>query len=77
LSYVNEATWDRTFRVLLGALILYLGWGEELLGLWGAAARIFGFVPLITGIIGWSPTYAIFEFSTVRRRHRPDASDNS
>jgi hypothetical protein len=60
----NEADWDRWARIAAGLLILGLGWSSTLPGLWGAAARIFGVVPLVTGLMGWSPLYAILGFAT-------------
>lgn len=62
----NEATWDRFARIAVGLLVLWLGWSATLPGLWGAAARIFGVVPLVTGLLGWSPLYAILGIATQR-----------
>lgn len=72
LSWVNVAAWDRGLRLACGALMAFLGWSEILPGLWGAAARVFAFVPLVTGAIGWSPLYAILDFSTVKAFRPPD-----
>jgi hypothetical protein len=61
---MNEAMWDRVVRVVLGLLLLYLGWGGMVIGGWGLALKIIGFIPLITGIIGWCPLYSLFKVST-------------
>ncbi len=74
MSIVNEAVWDRVLRVVLGSAILYLGWSGTVTGLSGAVLRIFGFLPLVTGIIGWSPLYAILGFRTRKAFHPTDSS---
>lgn len=60
----NEGRWDRVVRVLAGMTILYLGWAGIVAGGWGFVFRIFGFVPLITGIVGWCPVYSLVGIST-------------
>ncbi len=61
---INEATWDRIVRVVLGIVFLYLGWGGIVAGGWGTFFKIIGFVPLLTGLIGWCPAYSLFKFQT-------------
>jgi len=61
---VNEAGWDRIARVLLGLVLLVLGWGNIVTGGWGVAFKILGFVPLLTGLIGWCPLYSLFKVRT-------------
>lgn len=61
---VNEASWDRIVRVVLGIILLYLGWAGVVTGGWGAFLKIIGFVPLLTGLIGFCPAYTLFKFST-------------
>jgi hypothetical protein len=63
---VNEASWDRVVRILIGAVMLYLGWTGALAGTWGTVFRYLGFVPLLTGLIGWCPLYHALGFSTNR-----------
>ena len=55
---VNEATWDRAARVVLGLI----GIGIALAGLspWGWV----GVVPLLTGALGVCPLYTVFSFKT-------------
>ena len=70
MSYHNQSLWDRLAHILVGLAMLVAGWW--LLppdGLWAAAFRVFGIIPLITGLIGWSPFYALFGWSS-RRQNR-------
>ena len=65
-TFLNEAVWDRGVRLLLGAVLLYLGWSGAVTGVWGSVFRYLGFVPLFTGLIGWCPLYRALGFSTRR-----------
>jgi hypothetical protein len=60
----NESVADRVIRVVLGLVLLYLGWSGMVTGGWGAFFKIIGFVPLLTGIVGWCPIYALLRIST-------------
>lgn len=51
--------------------MLLLGWFVLGEGIFGAAFRIFGFVPLVTGLLGWCPFYTLFGIRT-RRLGRSD-----
>ena len=52
---------DRGIRVILGvallSLILFLSGGIRWIGL-------IGLIPLLTGIVGFCPLYALFKFKT-------------
>jgi hypothetical protein len=61
---MNESGWDRIVRVALGAILLYLGWAGVVTGGWGLAFKVLGFVPLLTGAVGWCPIYAALKFGT-------------
>ena len=61
---INQANWDRIVRVVLGIAILYLGWAGVVTGGWGLFLKIFGFIPLLTGLIGWCPIYSLVKIST-------------
>ena len=62
----NEASWDRIARVVLGVVLIYLGFSDTVSGGLGVFLGILGFVPLVTGLVGWCPIYAISKFRTNR-----------
>ena len=64
MNFINEAAWDRIGRVVLGIVLLALGWGGAVEGTLGTVFQYLGFVPLVTGLVGWCPLYAIFRFRT-------------
>jgi hypothetical protein len=61
---VNEANWDRIARVVLGIILLVLGWGGIVTGGWGVFLKIIGFLPLLTGLLGYCPIYGLLKFGT-------------
>lgn len=64
MSYINEAGWDRIARIVLGIVLLYLGWAGVVTGGWGVSFKWIGFVLLLTGIAGWCPIYALLKVRT-------------
>ena len=68
MSFINEAAWDRIARVVVGIVLLYLGWAEVVTGGWGTFLKVIGFVPLATGLVGWCPLYALFGHRTNDQR---------
>ncbi len=66
MKYLNEAGWDRIVRIVLGVALLYLGWAGVVTGGWGTFLKVIGFVPLLTGLIGFCPIYAIFKVRTIK-----------
>jgi len=56
---VNEHVIDRTLRVIAGLVLIGLA-ASGTVGLWGWI----GVLPLVTGIVGFCPAYAIFGMST-------------
>lgn len=50
---------DRTIRIVVG-LALIVAAATDTVGLWG----YIGVVPLLTGLMGWCPPYALLGFST-------------
>ena len=50
---------DRTLRITTG-LVLIAAAATSTIGWWG----YLGLVPLLTGLIGWCPPYAIFGLNT-------------
>jgi hypothetical protein len=64
MRFLNEAGWDRIVRVVLGIALLYLGWAGVVTGGWGTFLKIIGFLPLLTGLVGFCPLYAILKIRT-------------
>ncbi|MFA6972144.1 MAG: DUF2892 domain-containing protein [Gallionella sp.] len=56
---LNEGTIDRALRVIAGLALIALA-ATGTIGAWG----YIGVMPLLTGIIGICPAYAIFGMST-------------
>lgn len=56
---VNEGTIDRALRVIAGLVLIVLA-AAGTVGVWGWI----GVVPLLTGLSGWCPAYAMLGFST-------------
>jgi len=71
---MNEGTVDRVIRVVAGVALLALGWGEVVTGTLGTVFKVLGFVPLITGLVGWCPLYAIARLSTRRSADKESAA---
>lgn len=61
---MNEGTADRVIRIIAGITLLALGWGGVVTGTLGTVLKVLGFVPLLTGLIGWCPLYAVAHLST-------------
>ena len=66
-AFRNLATWDRVLRILLGASLLAVGVLDLLPDLGRIAMVLFGWVPLVTGALGWCPIYSLLRFSTIKR----------
>jgi hypothetical protein len=64
MSYVNESSTDRIIRVVLGVVMLALGWGGLVTGPVGVVLRYLGLLPLLTGLVGICPAYLVFKFRT-------------
>jgi hypothetical protein len=57
----NEGTIDRAVRIVAGIALIALAYTGKI-GLWG----YIGVVPLVTGILGLCPAYAIFGISSCK-----------
>jgi hypothetical protein len=66
MSFMNESNMDRVIRVVAGLALLVLGWTGMVGGGLGLVFKILGFIPLLTGIVGFCPLYAIFKFRTLK-----------
>ncbi len=62
----NEASWDRIVRVVLGAVLLFLGFGSAISGAVGAIVGVVGVVLVVTGLVGFCPLYALLKINTNR-----------
>lgn len=63
-AWVNEASWDRIVRVILGLVLLYLWLGNVLSGVVAVVLGIIGIVLIVTGVIGFCPLYRLIGFAT-------------
>ncbi|MGE0732995.1 MAG: DUF2892 domain-containing protein [Acidimicrobiia bacterium] len=60
---VNEAAWDRIARVVLGVVLLVVGFAV-MGGTGGVIVGVIGLVPLLTGLSGFCPLYLLAKFRT-------------
>lgn len=67
MAYVNQSNLDRIIRVVLGIALLVLGWANIVPGTLGIFFRYFAFLPLLTGLIGFCPVYALLKIRTNKR----------
>ncbi len=63
---VNEASWDRILRLVLGAALLVLAVAGVVTGALGIILGVVGAIFLVTGIVGFCPLYTIFGIRTRR-----------
>jgi hypothetical protein len=61
----NVGSVDRVIRVVLGLIVLSLLFILEGNLKW---LGLIGFIPLITGLIGYCPIYAIFKTTTLKSK---------
>jgi hypothetical protein len=54
---------DRILRIVVGIALIALA-ATGTVGLWG----YIGVVPLLTGLVGWCPPYAIFGWNTCKTK---------
>jgi len=58
---INVGKIERLIRVLVGFAILYIGVLSQIEPkFWG----YIGFIPIITGVLGWCPVYLPFKINT-------------
>jgi hypothetical protein len=68
---INVGGIDRILRIVVGLGVLSLLFVLEGNARWWG---LVGFVPLITGLIGWCPAYLPFGMSTCKTRNGSPAS---
>lgn len=66
MAFTNEGTTDRVIRIIAGIALLALGWGGAVSGTLGSVFKVLGFVPLLTGLVGWCPLYRLVGIKTCR-----------
>lgn len=59
----NEGKWDRIIRVILGIVLLYMGYAM-LASPWNWVAYAVGLILVVTGLIGFCLIYALFKINT-------------
>jgi len=64
MAFMNEASWDRVLRIVLGVVLLYLGLAGGTVGLWATVSVIAGVISLATGVVGWCALYSALGFKT-------------
>jgi hypothetical protein len=64
---INESSLDSVIRIFAAVLLLYLGFGGELAGALAIIANILGVLLLLTGVIGFCPTYALLKFKRLKK----------
>lgn len=63
MGFVNEAGWDRAVRVVLGVVLMVVGFAV-IGGTGGTILGIVGLIPLVTGLVGFCPLYALLHIRT-------------
>lgn len=62
---INESSWDRGARILVGLTLMMVGFG--LVGnTAGTVLGVLGLVPLVTGLLGYCPLYGLLGIDTSR-----------
>ena len=72
---INEGTWDRAIRVVIGLTLWYVAWTAwpaEASLLFGAGMvslvlLVIGTVAFVTGVVGWCALYKVLGVSTNKR----------
>lgn len=63
LTFRNLAVWEQVVRVAVGLIMLILGW-TPWSAPWMLVLRVLALYPLITGIVGWCPIYALLRLDS-------------
>ena len=66
MTFTNEGSWDRLVRILGGIALGYAGW-TIWPGTLSLVILVVAAIAVVTGLVGWCPAYAMFNFSTKKR----------
>lgn len=66
MSTKNIARWDRLLRICAGVLMLVVASTGAVEGLARVGLLLFAWVPLLTGVLGWDPIYALLRIGSHR-----------
>jgi Protein of unknown function (DUF2892) len=72
MKLLNLSALERLFRIALGAGMLAAAWSGIISGLAGRGLEVFAWVPLLTGVLGWCPFYALLGIHSRKRGSRPE-----
>ena len=65
---INEGTWDRMIRIVIGLALGLVSWRT-----WPAALSFVslavGMIAVVTGVVGYCPLYQLFGVATKRQLH--------
>lgn len=59
----NQSDWDRVGRIVIAVVLINLGIAFE--GTLGLTLVIVGILPLLVGLTGWCPFYALFKRESI------------
>jgi len=65
MRFNNTRSGERLARILIGILLLAIGWRAEV-GWWSLPLRVFALYPLVTGLAGWCPIYSLLRIGARR-----------
>lgn len=64
---INMGKIDRILRFLLGVLVIYLYFTNQISGLWAIVLGIFAIIFIITSFVGFCPVYTLFGIRTNKK----------
>jgi hypothetical protein len=72
---INEGTWDRVIRVVIGFALGYVAWTTwpteasflSQTGVVSVVSLVIAMIAFVTGVIGSCPMYNVFGVSTIKR----------
>lgn len=64
---INMGKIDRILRFLLGVLVIYLYFTNQISGLWAIVLGIFAIIFIITSFVGFCPVYTLLGIRTNKK----------